>query len=72
MDSNEYEFNIENDSQVIAKVVYNDPVKLPVTGGFIGTNTLIVIIVAVVVIATYVITMLVLKNRKDKADKTNQ
>ncbi|MDD3303934.1 MAG: SpaA isopeptide-forming pilin-related protein [Clostridia bacterium] len=72
MDSGEYEFNVEYDSQVIVKVVYNDPKKLPVTGGFIGTDTLIVLVVAAVVIIGYTGTMLVLKNKKNKNGQNNE
>lgn len=64
MDTNEYAFEIVKDMQTVEATVYNEHVKLPVTGGFIGTDTLIVIIVAALVIAGYVTIKLVL-NRKN-------
>ena len=64
MNTEEFTFEIVKDMQTVEKTVYNEHIKLPVTGGFIGTNTLIVIIVAVVVIAGYVTIKLIL-NRKN-------
>lgn len=64
MNTEEFSFEIIKDMQTVEKTVYNEHKKLPVTGGFIGTDTLIVIIVAVVVLASYTTLKLVL-NRKN-------
>ena len=69
MDNTEYDFEITKDMQTINKTVYNEHKKLPVTGGFISTNMLIVIIVAVVSIAGYVVITMIMKNKKQGQNK---
>ena len=64
MNTEEFSFEIVKDMQTVEATVYNEHLKLPVTGGFIGTDTLIVIIVAVVVTTGYVTVKLIL-NRKN-------
>ena len=70
MNTKEFSFEIKKDMQTEEVTVFNEHKKLPVTGGFIGTNTLIVIIVSVVVIAGYVVVKLVL-NRKNEGHDNN-
>ena len=45
MDNNEYKFDIINDCDLIQAVVYNQKKTLPVTGGFISSDIIIIIIV---------------------------
>ncbi len=61
-----YEFNISRDLQLVTKNITNEKQTLPVTGGFISTNMLIVIIVSVVVIAGYVIYLIITKKNAIK------
>ncbi len=70
MQTGEVAFEVNRDVQTIEKTVLNEHKKLPQTGGFISTNVLIVIIVATVSIAGYVIYMIV-KNKKANGTKNN-
>ena len=53
MDTKEYEFKITSRDQVINKTVYNEKEELPVTGGFISTDILIIIAVTIISIIGY-------------------
>ena len=65
MDSNTYKFKISSANQIIHKTVYNEKEKLPVTGGMISTDVMIVIAVAVLSILGYVV-MNALSIKKEK------
>ncbi|MEG1343932.1 MAG: SpaA isopeptide-forming pilin-related protein [Clostridia bacterium] len=53
IDNKEYSFEIQNDNQLVEKTVYNESKKLPVTGGFFGSNAIIVTMVTVISILGY-------------------
>ena len=66
LDSGEYTFEINKQSQKVEITFKNEAKKLPQTGGFISTNMLIVIIVAVVSIVGYIVITIIAKNKKDQ------
>ena len=55
VDNEEYSFDIEKDEQVVVKKIKNEREKLPVTGGIISTNILIIVAVSIVSIIGYVL-----------------
>lgn len=63
-DSNEYNFKIGKNDVVIQKNITNDVKKLPVTGGVISTNVLIVIIVTIVSVTGFVIINIIVQKHK--------
>ena len=65
LDGNEYEFSITKKAQEVTITFKNEAKKLPQTGGFISTNMLIVIIVAVVSIVGYIVITIVTKNKQN-------
>lgn len=60
IDSNEYEFKIEEQNVNVEKTVYNVQKKLPVTGSLFSTNVIIVIIVSVSCILLYIIIKMII------------
>lgn len=66
LDDSTYEFNITKDGQEAKATITNEAKKLPQTGGFLSTDALIVIVVAVVSIAGYIVISLVVKNKKSE------
>lgn len=67
MNTKDVEFEITKDSQTVEKEIFNEHKKLPVTGGFISTDMMIVIAVAVVTIAAYVIFSMMHKRKIETA-----
>lgn len=63
VDSKEYSFKLDKNAEIVEKTVTNESHKLPVTGGFISLNTLIIIIVSVVAIAGFVIVKIRMNRR---------
>lgn len=59
MDTTEYEFSIVEDEDLIEAVVYNTKAELPVTGGFLSDNLVIVLAVSLMSIFGYGIITLV-------------
>ncbi|MDO4283657.1 MAG: SpaA isopeptide-forming pilin-related protein, partial [Clostridia bacterium] len=53
MDSNVYKFKITKSNQVIEKTIYNEKEELPRTGGFLSTDIIIIIAIAIVSIIAY-------------------
>ncbi len=64
IDTNEYEFDIKKDNVVITRTITNEKEKLPVTGGIISSNMIIVTIVTIVSIVGYVI-FNILRDKKE-------
>ncbi|MBO5477096.1 MAG: Cys-Gln thioester bond-forming surface protein [Clostridia bacterium] len=61
MDTTEYEFSIIDNDDLIEAVVYNTKAELPVTGGFVSENFIIVLAVSLISIFGYGIITLVKK-----------
>lgn len=53
MDTNEYEFSIKAEGDLIEAIVYNEEEELPKTGGFLSDNMIIVLAVALMSIFGY-------------------
>lgn len=67
LDSNSYEFRIENESTNVEKTVYNAKKQLPVTGSLFSTDVIIVIIISISCILLYIIIKMIIayiQNRK--------
>ncbi|MEG0872925.1 MAG: SpaA isopeptide-forming pilin-related protein [Clostridia bacterium] len=64
MDNKEYEFNIVKNNQLIEKTVYNEAKKLPVTGGFFGTDFTIIATVAIMSALGYIVLNVISTKRK--------
>ena len=54
-DSNEYEFSIVENEEIVQAVVYNAKEELPITGGKLGTNEKIILIVSAIGIFGYIV-----------------
>ena len=54
MDSTTYEFEINKSGQIIEKTVYNETKKLPITGGFINNNMIIIFIISLLCTGLYI------------------
>ena len=67
VDNQEYRFDIKKDEVVINKKITNQREKLPVTGGIISTNVIIVAIVTVITVIGYIIFNM-LRDKKDEGN----
>ena len=68
LDSNSYEFKIENESTNVEKTIYNAKKRLPVTGSLFSTDVIIVIIISISCILLYIIIKMIIayiQNRKN-------
>ena len=61
MDTNEYEFSIDKEGDLIEAIVYNEEEEIPQTGGFLSDNMIIVLAVALISIFGYGVMKLVKK-----------
>lgn len=69
LDSNSYEFKIENESTNVEKTIYNAKKQLPVTGSLFSTDVIIVIVIALSCILLYIIIKMIIayiQNRNNK------
>lgn len=64
IDSKTYDIKIKKNNEMVEKKVSNEHKKLPVTGGFLSTNTLIVVIVTAGSVIVYILYKII-KNKKD-------
>jgi TQXA domain-containing protein len=55
MDTTIYEFDINKEGLIIEKTIYNEQKKLPVTGGFISTDTMIIMFITALSLLAYLI-----------------
>ena len=60
LDSEEYEFKIEDENVNIEKTIYNISKKLPVTGSLFSTDVIIVIVISLSCIALYIIIKMII------------
>ncbi len=54
MDQTIYEFDITKSGQIIEKTIYNEQKKLPVTGGFVNNNMIIIFMISVLSVGVFV------------------
>lgn len=64
IDSKTYDVKIKKNNEMVEKKVSNEHKKLPVTGGFLSTDALIVVIVTAGSVITYILYKII-KNKKD-------
>ncbi len=55
LDKSEHKFEIKTNEEIVKETVYNKIKTLPVTGNGIGTNTLIITLIAGITVAGYVV-----------------
>ena len=64
LESKSFDIKIKKNNETVEKKVTNEHKKLPVTGGFLSTNGIIIVIVSAVGIIGYLL-FKIIKNRKD-------
>lgn len=67
IDSKTYDVKIKKNNEMVEKKVSNEHKKLPVTGGFLSTDALIVVIVTAGSVIAYILYKII-KNKKDNAN----
>jgi len=60
-----YEFSIQNHEQIIEMTVYNQKDRIPVTGGMLSNDIMIILIITIISIFGYII-MNTLTNAKEE------
>ncbi len=64
MDNRQYEFSIITNNDLVQAIVYNKIEELPVTGGKLGSNTRVILLVTVISSMIYAVSIL-LRKRED-------